>query len=278
MSNRYNYLLSELLELFPEKCHLKVHNCFNVKVSESWGFQERENEDMHMIYVKGGRGFYFLRGQEEILEKGKLIFLTSGFPHSAGNLHGLPLPQIIPVRFGLYSNSDGKHISNQLHTPFCLKLENVSGHVFPELFEKLYRCFSMKESKFGQSRANILLQEILFEISKILNETSSRTDKRIERVKEFIINNSHERVTLEELAKRAELTPKYFTKLFLKETGTTPVDFVIRSRCKFAEYLLENTSIKVKEVADKLRYPDQYTFSKQFKKVMGYPPRRCHNR
>ena len=69
MSNRYNYLLSELLELFPEKCHLKVHNCFNVKVSECWGFQERENEDMHMIYVKGGRGFYFLRGQEEILEK-----------------------------------------------------------------------------------------------------------------------------------------------------------------------------------------------------------------
>jgi len=265
-------MLEKLLELFPEKCHLRLHRCFNTNANENWGFEERGNEDFHMIYVKGGKGFYTLKGSTEVLEKGKLIFISPGFRHSAGQFRRRPYPKIIPVRFGLYSNSTGKDLSPGFFRPFCACLENVSGKAFPELFEKLYKCFCMKESKLRTTMANIIMQEILLEILNALKPQSSEVDARIERVKDFILKNPEKGKTLSALAKMAELSTKYFSRLFFAQTGSTPVNFAIRARCRSAEYMLQNSSMRIKEVAARLGYPDQYSFSKQFRKTMGYPP------
>ncbi len=63
-----------------------------------------------------------------------------------------------------------------------------------------------------------------------------------------------------------------FRKRFKQHTGMSPGQFRIQQRIEIAkQHLLQGKSIN--DCAEELGYPDCYTFSKQFKKITGYPPR-----
>ncbi len=266
-------LLEKFLGNFPEKYHFRLHKCFNVTVRERWGFSERTVNDLHLIYVKGGRGFYKLEDKTEILEKGKVIFLSNGFRHSSGHYHRAPYPRIIPVRFGVYSNATGQLAGDPFNSPpVSICLANQSSYLLPDLFEELYDCFCLRESEQKKLKANLLLLQIMLEIYNFLKNRELIKDHRIDRVRRYIIKHPETRKSLDELAKMAGLTQKYFTGLFRRETGTTPIDFIIRERCRAAEYLLQNSLMIIKEIAERLGYPNQYAFSKQFRQVTGHPP------
>jgi AraC-like DNA-binding protein len=51
-----------------------------------------------------------------------------------------------------------------------------------------------------------------------------------------------------------------------------PYTYLLRERLTLARQLLETTPMPVKEIADRLRYADQYYFSNAFKKETGLSP------
>ena len=100
-------------------------------------------------------------------------------------------------------------------------------------------------------------------------------DPRIRRATEYIEQNLLQRFSSEKIAQAAGLSPRYLTKLFRNGTGMTPLCYYIKFRMDYARFLLEESGLSVKQAALTLGYPDPYSFSKQFKKAMGYPPSRC---
>jgi len=62
-----------------------------------------------------------------------------------------------------------------------------------------------------------------------------------------------------------------FRRVFRERTGSSPADYRIRRRIDHACDLL--ASCNVQEAARQLGYPDPFTFSEQFKKFTGMPPR-----
>ncbi|MBO7746274.1 helix-turn-helix transcriptional regulator [Paenibacillus sp. MWE-103] len=81
-----------------------------------------------------------------------------------------------------------------------------------------------------------------------------------------------EPVTLELLASRYGLKPKYFSSLFRDYVGVGPIDYVIRYRINRAHELLLTGQFTVAAVARSVGYPDAYYFSRLFKKYKGVPP------
>jgi two-component system, response regulator YesN len=65
-------------------------------------------------------------------------------------------------------------------------------------------------------------------------------------------------------------------RLFIKETGKTPSEYLTEKRINYAKLLLEtrlrNNSISVKEIANHVGFDDPYYFSRVFKKVTGKSP------
>ncbi|GGO01389.1 AraC family transcriptional regulator [Saccharibacillus kuerlensis] len=79
-------------------------------------------------------------------------------------------------------------------------------------------------------------------------------------------------LTLGRLAARLELTPNYLSGLFTAETGHPFTWHLTRIRIERARKLLEETRLKVHQIANQTGYTDQAYFSRCFKSVVGVSP------
>lgn len=79
--------------------------------------------------------------------------------------------------------------------------------------------------------------------------------------------------SLEELSRVAALSPYHFHRLFLRNTGVSPHEYLMHFRIKKArELLLEGDSIA--RVASDIGFADQSHFTRFFKRVVGVAPGR----
>lgn len=101
---------------------------------------------------------------------------------------------------------------------------------------------------------------------------NSRLDERIVAVKKYLDENPTCREEVAELALKAGLSTRYFSIKFKKEFGMTPKQYQIKSRMNYALRMLQNGKMQCSEISEQLHYPDQFTFSKQFKRTFGIAP------
>ena len=97
----------------------------------------------------------------------------------------------------------------------------------------------------------------------------------VERAVRFINDNILLRpVTVSAIAEELGLSPAYFTRLFQRRIGMTPVKYIIEVRVAQAKRMLTEENYSIKEIAAALHYEDQLYFSRQFTKATGLPPRK----
>ncbi|MCW8130392.1 MAG: helix-turn-helix transcriptional regulator [Planctomycetota bacterium] len=86
------------------------------------------------------------------------------------------------------------------------------------------------------------------------------------------------RIALPAVARRVGMGYSAFRKQFAEQAGLSPRDFRIRRRIERAVALLTRENLRIKEIAARLGYPDEYAFSAQFKKRTGLSPRAFRER
>ncbi|MBN1669583.1 MAG: helix-turn-helix transcriptional regulator [Kiritimatiellae bacterium] len=263
-------MLAALLRQVPQRAHFRVHRAYNITVPPEWRFPHRRNEDLHVVFVKGGRGSYRLGTVHEALERGKLLFISNGFAHSGHQDRSCP-PEIIPIRFGLYDNRTGRSLT-PARSPFAISLAVRRTLEFEALFTSLFDHYARGLTPLRHAICGSLLHLILGEFLLECRDTRTDVDRRIERARDFMARHPANRRSVAGLARIAGLSPRYFSRLFQAHAGVGPAAFRVQLRCRHACYLLENTSRSVKDVALALGYPDPYAFSKQFKQVTGHSP------
>ncbi|OGV83669.1 MAG: hypothetical protein A3K19_25175 [Lentisphaerae bacterium RIFOXYB12_FULL_65_16] len=84
--------------------------------------------------------------------------------------------------------------------------------------------------------------------------------------------NVEERSVLPALAGSFGMSYERFRKVFRERVGVAPGAYRIRRRVERACQLLREEHLSVKEAAFALGYADIYSFSRQFRQVMGTPP------
>ncbi len=99
----------------------------------------------------------------------------------------------------------------------------------------------------------------------------------IERIKEIVRNNVQESVSLQYIADHIHLNPKYISYLFKNETGQYYSDYVSEVRMNKAREMLQNTSLKVYEIASLIGYESAKTFMLAFKTKYGCTPTEYRN-
>ncbi|MBP5722572.1 MAG: helix-turn-helix transcriptional regulator, partial [Bacteroidales bacterium] len=68
------------------------------------------------------------------------------------------------------------------------------------------------------------------------------------------------------------LTPRHFADIVKQESGYTPMEWINMVTINQAKNLLRQPHILVKQVADELGFPEQFTFRKYFKVHTGMSP------
>jgi AraC-like DNA-binding protein len=81
------------------------------------------------------------------------------------------------------------------------------------------------------------------------------------------------RVTLDQMAEAANVSPGYLSRVFRRELGVSPVHAVRLWRVHHASTLLARTNMQVQQIADLCGFEDAFHFSKTFKQMTGLAPR-----
>lgn len=94
---------------------------------------------------------------------------------------------------------------------------------------------------------------------------------KIEKVKKFIERNFDKKVSLEDAAGHAGLSPKYLSRAFEDVAGTGFSGYKSEVKVKKAKELLKQ-GYNINQISDKLAYANAESFIRTFKKVTGFTP------
>ena len=143
---------------------------------------------------------------------------------------------------------------------------------FYSLLEQLVR-ISKKPDIDSKFRTKALVFEVLSEIFSSVR-TIERTESHaiVDEAKDYLELHFAHPHTVFDLASRYGISAKYFSSIFKKYTGSSPLTYLTDFRMKQAHQLLTTTSCSVKEIGESVGYEDAYYFSRIFKKQFGFAP------
>ena len=85
-------------------------------------------------------------------------------------------------------------------------------------------------------------------------------------------SNFDRRFSVGELAAGLNIDKSYFCRLFKQRQGLTPTEWLTEYRLKKAVSLLQNTDLRIKEIALSVGFDDQLYFTRRFKRRFGTSP------
>lgn len=135
------------------------------------------------------------------------------------------------------------------------KMDPYSMTIIQNLFEELI----------------LLLLRIQKDVPKDPGDTISDLD--ITLAARYICSNFHKELTLEQVAKIANISPTYFSKKFKSLTGFGFKEYLNRIRLKEAAKCLTETKDSITSIALHCGFNDSNYFGDSFKKVYGASPR-----
>lgn len=108
----------------------------------------------------------------------------------------------------------------------------------------------------------------------ILTELLKNDHKNIKEDKESLMNdiityineNFSKSITIDDLSKMAKLSTYYFVKVFSKEIGLTPHQYITQVRLNTAKFLLATTNLSIKAIGYDIGFKSETSFCITFKK------------
>jgi len=95
----------------------------------------------------------------------------------------------------------------------------------------------------------------------------------LRRLREHIDANIEQRISVEALAKLANLSLWHFVRAFKKSEGLTPHNYLIRRRVERTLELLSGTELSLSEIALTAGFADHSHLTRRFRQHVGMSPR-----
>lgn len=127
-----------------------------------------------------------------------------------------------------------------------------------------------------ESRGIVFL--LLSRFISLATPKSHVKDSRISEAITYIKDNIGSRIEISKLADMACMSKDHFTRMFRKETGETPNQYIILRKMEKAELLIVTTEMSVKSIANALGYDDSSYFNRLFRKQTGVTPQQYRDR
>ncbi|GAA3410703.1 AraC family transcriptional regulator [Paenibacillus hodogayensis] len=176
-----------------------------------------------------------------------------------------------------------------LSHPHSLSLQRLYAENKP--FDALYSCSLSQTSllqvyltdmishwrqsqPMDKLRVKATFHQFIFELIRMLEErarTGSQPDL-VQLTIRHLQDHYQEPIAMDVLAAMFNCSITHLSRLFKRETGMSPIHYLIRIRMKHAEQWLLGSNTGLKDIAAKIGYPDAFYFSRMFKKHTGYSP------
>ena len=168
----------------------------------------------------------------------------------------------------------GTELFDLIHTPLCVNAREPETAAY--LFEEMIGALAAKNLtgaiKMQQCMLNLLVYFLDCCPSNLLSLVKTDFDSPLNNAISYAEANLHQMITVQEMAQIAGYHPSHFTKLFQKQLGVTPAQFLVRKKTEYAIRELTATACPISEIADALGFSSQFYFCNFFKKQTGITP------
>mgnify|MGYP002510984864 FL=1 len=148
-----------------------------------------------------------------------------------------------------------------------------NSYRFEKNLHKIYAQFRdaapVREAMLNNYIVN-LLTELL--VGREEASPGARSAGIIEDSVAYINDHLAQELSLEDLAAQAALSPFYFSRLFKRETGFSPHQYILATRISSAKFLLQSTGDSVKSICFTVGFSSESSFCTSFKKETGVTP------
>jgi len=145
------------------------------------------------------------------------------------------------------------------------------------LINKVIRICS-ERTKEKDVLADLTLKELLVRIMQTQNlktisdEGYNLNQNPLAFVLNYIKSNLNEKISINSLSDKACMSKATFYRLFKRELGISPNDFILAEKINKAKILLTQPGAKVASISYELGFNDANYFIRAFKKIVGITP------
>lgn len=128
-------------------------------------------------------------------------------------------------------------------------------------------------------KAKATFYQFVYELMRMLaeQETAGSKPDPVELTARYLQENYQKPVTMDELADMFNCSVTHLSRSFKRQMGASPIHYLIQIRMAHAKQLLLGSNASLKDIADRIGYPDGFYFSRMFKKHTGYAPLHYRN-
>lgn len=116
---------------------------------------------------------------------------------------------------------------------------------------------AMVEEDFGREIALFIARRLVLYLKRPGNQSQfsvaltyqSADHKPIKTAQEWMAEHFNENITVDQLAEKASMSPRNFSRVFLKETGITPGKYIEKLRLEAARRRLEESNLTLEEIS-----------------------------
>lgn len=153
---------------------------------------------------------------------------------------------------------------------------NKANYKIEHILKEIYALKNEKETGYFK----IKVVELLYFINKLSIENraefkyySGSVIRKIKQMRDFLIDNLDDKIKLEELSQKYNMSLTMFQRVFKRIYGDTPYAYIKKYRMNKAALLMCSTEKNINTIAMEVGYSNASKFSNAFKDVYGILPK-----
>ncbi len=233
---------------------LSLHN--------DWVHPPMISSDYTLLYVSKGSLFINSGDKRHEVSAGNLFIVPPDTEYSSYKPSKSPL-SFFWCRFTMNEASSGPKY----------KLKDLQNTVSSYMAIPIIRELSSEvENRNCREYASFLVATLLYSFVNNGCKQESQPSDNFAKVLSYIDENISSNIGASSVASHFGYNSAYFSRLFVKKTGLTPMEYIKKQRILLAKELLVRPYDAVKDIGIACGYPDEKYFSRLFKKSEGMTP------